>query len=262
MSFIRSVVFIIVFYGLSTPAVILSVPFALVSRRAVWAVARWWSGFHYLCARLILGIRVKVEGELVDGPSVYVCKHESMFETIDLLRHFHHPVIVAKQELLRIPLWGYLARRHGMISINRKGGAVAVRQILRAAHDAVDQGRPIIIFPEGSRAHRGEWRKLQSGFAGLYNLLGLPLVPVAVDSGRCAPRDHFVWNSGTITYQVQEAIPPGLDRREVRKRVHAAINALNDPRSVGLASEIGGGGVLPLGDDAAPDRPGAREQVE
>ena len=90
------------------------------------------------------------------------------------------------------------------------------------------ENRPIVIFAEGSRAHRGERPELQAGFAGLYKMFNLPLVPVALDSGRVSPRDTFVQKSGVITYAIQDEIPPGLDREEVRQRVHEAINALND----------------------------------
>jgi 1-acyl-sn-glycerol-3-phosphate acyltransferase len=224
---LRSILFLPIFYGLSTPIVIITFLVAIVSRRGLRWCAHVWGGFHYLCARLILGIRVRIDGQLHNDHKLYVFKHESMFETIDLLRIFANPVVIAKKELLRIPLWGWAARRHGLIGIDRDGGAAAMRQIIREAVAAKAQNRPIVIFAEGSRAHHGERPPLQTGFAGLYRLLNLPIVPVAVNSGKLAPRDTIVRHSGTITYQVQAEIPPGLDRDEVRDRVHAAINALN-----------------------------------
>nr|MBF6603214.1 1-acyl-sn-glycerol-3-phosphate acyltransferase [Sphingorhabdus sp.] len=114
------------------------------------------------------------------------------------------------------------------LGIDRDGGGAAMRQIIKQTKKAVADGRPIVIFAEGSRAHHGERPELQTGFAGIYKLLGLPLVPVALDSGLVSPRDTFVQKSGVITYAVQEEIEPGLGRDEVRDRVHAAINALND----------------------------------
>lgn len=262
LSWLRSVLFAIIFYGVSVPLIIVTFVAAFFSHRTTWWMAKVWSRFYYFCARVILGIKVKWEGEVSDEPRLYVFKHESMFETIDMMRKFDSPILVAKQELMKIPLWGYIARKHGMISIDRSGGAGAMRQMIRKAREAVGEGRPIIIFPEGSRAKRGEWRDLRSGFAGLYKLLDLPIVPVAVDSGRVAPRDKFVWHPGTVTYQVQEEIPTGLSNEEVRARVHAAINVLNDPPSVVPAAEIGSGVVLPLGKDAATDGSGSGKKVE
>jgi len=90
------------------------------------------------------------------------------------------------------------------------------------------QGRPIIIFPEGTRVLHGDAPPLQSGFAGLYKMLNVPVVPVAVDSGRLMPRNHWLRSAGVITYKVGEEIPAGLPRAEVEARVHQAMNALND----------------------------------
>lgn len=191
-------------------------------------MARVWSGYHYLCARLILGIRAEVRGEIRNEPLLYVFKHESMFETIDLLRIFEKPVVIAKKELLVIPLWGRIATKHGLLGIDRDGGGAAMRQIIKQAKKAIKEGRPIIIFAEGSRARHGERPELQTGFTGIYKLLGLPLVPVAINSGIISPRDTFVQKSGVITYEIQPEIEPGLDRDEIRDRVHKAINALND----------------------------------
>lgn len=225
---IRSLIFIPLFYGGSTPIIIIGFFLGIFSRRSVVATAKVWSWYHYICARLILGIRVEVKGEIRDEPLLYVFKHESMFETIDLLRIFKKPVVIAKKELLVIPLWGWIARRHGLLGIDRDGGGTAMRQIIKQAKLAIAEGRPIIIFAEGSRARHGERPELQTGFAGVYKLLGIPLVPVALNSGIVSPRDTFVQNSGLITYEVQDEIEPGLNREEIARRVHEAINALND----------------------------------
>ena len=83
----------------------------------------------------------------------------------------------------------------------------------------------MIIYPEGTRVRVGEHPKLRSGFAALYRALGLPVVPVAVDSGRLWGRG-FIHRGGTVTLKVGDAIPPGLKRDELEAKVHQAINAL------------------------------------
>ena len=98
--------------------------------------------------------------------------------------------------------------------------------MLRAASAAIAEGRPIVIFPEGTRVPPGAQPPLQPGFAGLYRALGLPVVPVAVDSGRLWPRGKLVKHAGTITMRFGAPIPPGLPRAGIEARVHAAINAL------------------------------------
>ena len=131
----------------------------------------------------------------------------------------------AKQELFGIPGWGYSALIYGLIPVARDKGAKTLREMLALAKQRVDEGRPLVIFPEGTRVEQGTRPGLQAGFAGLYKLLKLPVVPIAVDSA--STYHHVVKRPGRITYKVGETIPAGLPREEVEARVHAAINVLN-----------------------------------
>jgi len=126
-----------------------------------------------------------------------------------------------------------MTRRYGVIAVERSAGAKALRALVDEGRQALESGRPVIIYPEGTRVRVGETPELRSGFAALYRALGLPVVPVAVDSGRLWGRG-FVHRSGTVTLKVGETIPAGLKREEVETAVHAAINALElgpQPRS-------------------------------
>jgi 1-acyl-sn-glycerol-3-phosphate acyltransferase len=149
-----------------------------------------------------------------------------MFETIEMLLLLKKPAVVLKRELADIPGWGWVARRYGVIPVDREGGATALRRMLRAAQAATAAEREIAIFPEGTRVSPGEQPPLQAGFAGLYRSLGVPVVPVALDSGRLWPRGSFVKHPGIVTFRFGEPIPPGLPRREIEARVHEAINIL------------------------------------
>ena len=224
---LRSLAFMLIFYPGSLLFVLAAMAVNLVAPRLIPRIATAWSRFHRGCARWLLGQKVRVEGTLENGPYLYILKHESMFETIDLLCLLDRPAIAAKRELFDIPLWGGIARRYGLIPIERSAGASALRALRAAARATTAEGRAVCLFPEGTRVPHGESPPLRAGFAGLYALLGLPVVPVAVDSGRVSPRGKFMKRAGTITYRVGEIVPPGLDRREAEARVHAAINALN-----------------------------------
>lgn len=223
---IRSLAFYFVFYGGTVFFVLASIALMPLPRRVFRAVPAAWSRFHRLCARILLGQRVTVEGDRLGPPVIYAIKHESFFEAIDLAATFDHPVVFAKEELYRIPLWGRVARHYGSVKVARSEGAAALRAMLADARGFAESGRPLVIFPEGTRVPHGTRPKLQSGFAGIYKMLGFPVVPVAVNTG---PLYQRRWKlPGAITYRFGEAIPAGLPRAEVEARVHAAINALND----------------------------------
>ena len=84
-----------------------------------------------------------------------------------------------------------------------------------------------MIFPEGTRVAPGERPDLRPGIAGLYKTLGLPVYPVALNTGRLWPKGKFLRHPGVVTVQVGEPIPPGLPREDIEARIHTAINVLN-----------------------------------
>jgi len=226
MAVLRSLLFALIFYSGTLVAVLLAFPISLFGTNAIRGWSHIWARFHRLCARYILGIRTHVEGTPPKGAALVPVKHQSMYETMEIVLMLDQPAMVLKRELADIPLWGWVVRRYGGIPVDRTAGAAALRRMMRAGEDAIAQGRSIIIFPEGTRVPPGERPPLQPGFAGLYRALKLPVVPVAVDSGRLAPRNSFVKRPGIVTFRFGEAIPPGLKREEIEARVHEAINAL------------------------------------
>jgi 1-acyl-sn-glycerol-3-phosphate acyltransferase len=222
---LRSLAFYVLFYGGSVVLVIASVVAVLARPQWLRGIVGRWGGWHLWCTEKLLGIEVVLDGELPQGPVLIAVKHEAFFEAIDTPRLFTFPAVFAKQELFRIPGWGYSALTYGLIPVAREEGAKTLRQMLALAKQRVEQGRPLVIFPEGTRVAHGTQPPLQAGFAGLYKLLKLPVVPIAVDSG--ATYHHVIKRRGRITYKVGETIPAGLPREEVEARVHAAINVLN-----------------------------------
>jgi 1-acyl-sn-glycerol-3-phosphate acyltransferase len=225
MAALRSLAFYVLFYGGSALLVLASVVAVIARPRALRPVVAKWGDWHLWCTQNLLGIRVVLDGALPEGPVLVAMKHESIFEAIDTPRLFTDPAVFAKQELFRIPGWGHSALVYGLIPVAREEGAKTLRQMLALAKQRAEEGRPLVIFPEGTRVGIGTRPPLQAGFAGLYKLLRLPVVPIAVDSGRAY--HHLVKRPGQIVYKVGETIPAGLPRDEVEARVHAAINALN-----------------------------------
>jgi len=234
---LRSLLFAFAFYSASVIHVLTALALTPLGTGPLYRIVQSWSSTHRFLCRWLLGQKVVVEGSLPEGQHFYVVKHESMFETIDILQLVALPAIVAKQELLDIPGWGRLAARFGMIGLKRATGAAALRHLQRQTRIVLESGRSLCLFPEGTRAPHGEHPPLKAGFAAMYQLLRLPVVPIAVDSGRVSPRNSFLKRPGIITYRIGEIIPPGLPRAQAEERAHAAINALNPPAAAAQAGD-------------------------
>ena len=225
MNGLRTLLFRLVFYPGSV-LIVLTVPISgLFGRRALIAHAQVWARFHRCCARVILGITSRIEGER-PRPELYAAKHQAMYETLELALMLDAPAIVMKAELARIPVWGWATRRYGVIVIDRAGSSKALRQMMREAKAALAGGRSVLIFPEGTRVKPGEQPPLKAGFAGLYRILGLPVVPVAIDSGRLLPKKGTK-RPGVVTFRFGAPVAPGLPRPEAEALVHAEMNLLD-----------------------------------
>jgi len=225
MNLLRSLLFVLLFYPGTLLFVLAVIAISPIGDAPVQAVVHRWSAFHHWLVRHVLGIRMQWDGAIPEGAYLIAVKHQSMMEAVDTLHFAQTPVVVMKRELTTIPLFGWVTRRYGVIGVDRDAGAAALRVMMKEAKAAVASGRPVIIFPEGTRVPFGASPPLQSGFAGLYRALGLPVVPVAHDVGKLWHKG-FVKRSGVAHFKVGEIIPPGLKRGEIEARVHSAINAL------------------------------------
>lgn len=225
MQYFRSALFALIFYPATLIYVLAGIAGSLFGVRPMRAVVHAWADLHHVLTTHLLGVHAKRIGSIPQGKVIVAVKHQSMYETIEMLRLANTPAVILKKELADIPLFGWLTRRYGVIPVDRAAGAKALRAMLKSARAASDAGRPIVIFPEGTRVPPGETPPLQAGFSGIYRMLGLPVVTIAVDSGRIWGRG-LLKKAGTVRFLIGDVIPAGLSREEVEARVHAGINAL------------------------------------
>lgn len=225
MARLRTWVFLLVFY-LGTAAFVLATLVTMrLGERALLSNVHLWCRFHRACCRWLLGITSRFENLPPPGQYLFAAKHHAFYETFELVLALGDPVAVLKQELMAIPLWGAAARRYGVIEVDRDASAKALRAMMASAKAAKAAGRDVLIFPEGTRVPMGATPPLRSGFAGLYRVLDLPVVPVAIDSGRVWPKKGAK-RAGVVTFRFGPPIAPGLGREAIEAEVHAAINAL------------------------------------
>jgi 1-acyl-sn-glycerol-3-phosphate acyltransferase len=230
MIFIRSLLFNVAFYLWTSVMFLLSLPALLLPVGAVWGLGRIWVCGTVLLLRVFVGLTHEVRGvaHRLPGAALYAVKHQSAWDTLIFALLLDRPAIVLKKELLNLPLFGWYMRKCRMIPVDRKGRATALKRMAADARDRASSGRPILIFPEGTRVAPGHRRPYQPGAAALYGALGLPVVPVALNSGLFWGRKSFHKRPGRIVVEFLPPIAPGLDRRIFMAELEAAIETAAD----------------------------------
>ena len=228
MLWLRSALFLLWFVLITTILSLIFLPVLVLPRAATVWLARLWSRATFWGLKIFTGIGFEVRGHPPKGPVLVASKHMSMWDTMALYLTLEAPATVLKRELLRIPFYGWFLWKATAIAIDRAAGAGALRKMASAARDVLAQGRPILIFPEGTRKKPGAAPDYKPGVAGLYGLLGVECVPVALNSG--VYWTGFLKRPGTIVLQFLEPIPPGLKRDAfmalLQQRIESATTAI------------------------------------
>jgi 1-acyl-sn-glycerol-3-phosphate acyltransferase len=230
MRLARALAFNLVFWVGTLIFGIAGLPFLLTPRRTAMRFGRFWAQAVLFALRFVVGLTGEVRGRenIPPGGCLIAMKHQSAWDTLMLPPLLGDPAVVIKRELRYVPFYGWYATRAGSIFIDRKGGAGALRRMITSAKRAIEAGRPVVIFPQGTRTAPGEPTEAhpyQPGVAALYRELDVPLVPVAVNSGLYWGRRAFMKRPGRIVAQFLEPIPPGRPRREVMAELEARIEA-------------------------------------
>lgn len=238
MIFLRSLLFQMLFYAWTALCAVLGAPFMLTPPLWMMRFGTEWSRVTLWLLRVSAGLTHEVRGRehLPAGPALIAMKHQSAWETFAVPILFPLAAMVIKRELGYVPFYGWYALRAGMIPIDRKGGAKALKRMVDACKDRLAQGRSIQIFPEGTRSAAGAKVRYQPGVAALYSALGVPLVPVAVNSGLFWQRRAFTKRPGKIIVEILPAIAPGGDRRAVLAELQERI----EQATARLIAESGG----------------------
>jgi 1-acyl-sn-glycerol-3-phosphate acyltransferase len=232
MIVLRSLLFNVAFYLNTVVMLIAALPTFLMPRNAILRVAQAWARVSLVLLRVIVGTKVEYRGlqHVPAGGLLVASKHQSFADIHALLPMLSDPTFILKRELTWIPIWGPLAIKAGMIPVDRSRGSSAIADMNRRARDEVARGRQILIYPEGTRRAPGAEPAYKQGVAHLYRSLGVPCLPVALNSGLFWPRRRFVMRPGTIIVEFLEPIPPGLEREAfmalLKERIETASNRL------------------------------------
>jgi 1-acyl-sn-glycerol-3-phosphate acyltransferase len=229
---LRSLIFAIAFYGVTALYLLLGSWLLLAPRR--WAMVGLALHARTSCWLLkrIVGTSMEVRGRqhLPHPPYLIVSKHQSTWDTFALIPLLSDPAIVLKDELKWIPFYGWFCVKFQHILVRRDKASAALKALIETAKDRAEDGREIVIFPEGTRQIPGADPDYKPGYVALYEALNVPCVPVALNSGLYWPRRQLIRHPGVIVVEFLEPMAPGLPRKEFRKllesRLEAACTAL------------------------------------
>ena len=227
MTIIRSILFNIYFPLWTYSLAIVASPFYLAPQHIASKIGHIWATGIMIGLKYICRIKYEMHGleNLPDEPYVIACKHQSAWDTAIFLKHIDGPAYILKKSLMKIPLFGRYLKTMCMIPVDRDGGSAALKQLQKDVNDRLEKGRCVVIFPEGTRTAPGERVKYQPGIAFIYKDLkkDIPIVPVALNSGKFWGRNSFKKSPGTIELHYLKPIYPGLDRKEFIKKLESDI---------------------------------------
>lgn len=223
MTQIRSALFAALFIAWTLALGVVYLPLLLCSPHVVAMAARFWVKGAFVLLRLTCGLVYRVEGEVPKGAALVASKHQSTLETFAFRLILDDPAVILKKELLRIPFFGWYLGKTGVIAIDRAAGMKALKSMVKGAEDAAAAGRQVLIFPEGHRHDVGATPEYHTGVAMLYAGMGVPCVPVALNSGLFWGRGSLAKRPGQVTIRFLPPIEARLDRKTFMARLEDAI---------------------------------------
>ena len=229
MIVLRALLFNALFYAWTLALVLWAIATTIGQPERFGRLVRLWTRSSLWLLARICRLTHELRGieRLPQRPFIIAAKHQSAWDILALLDSFPDAAFVLKQELRRIPLFGLLTQRAGHIAVDRRAGAKALLLMVAAAREEAKRGRAILVFPQGTRTMPGEARPYQVGIAGLYAELGLPVVPVALNSGLFWPRRRPIQKPGVILVEILPLIAPGLEKRQFLALLAETIETAN-----------------------------------
>lgn len=233
MIFIRTILFNIFFYGAVAIGCFLFIPVLFFPKKACNACLTAYFKFVVFLEEIFLGLRYEVKGKEYlpkSGSYIIGAKHQSAYETLKFHIMVDNPAIILKKELTYLPIWGWIARKLDNIAVDRGSRKIAMQSIIKGAKLAKSQGRPIVIFPQGTRVSINDTpatKRYKWGIARMAKGAELDIIPMALNSGVFWPRNAFVKKGGLVTF---EFLPP-ISHKLSEERIMKELEDVTEKRS-------------------------------
>jgi 1-acyl-sn-glycerol-3-phosphate acyltransferase len=202
------------------------ITYCSTSKRVWSTVYRPLTKYLLFCLKNIAKIKYEIKNydEVPQGIFIIGCNHQSTWETFIFSLLFDELAIVVKKELLKKPIAGLYFKRLECIPVDRASPVTAIKTLLKHGKSAVQKGKSILIFPNGTRASNNDNIEYKSGIFALYKTLEIPVIPVKVDSGQCWSKQSLKKAPGIITLDFRKIITVGASKKDFFAKFEARIN--------------------------------------
>ena len=192
----------------------------------------YWSG---ICVKIFLSTKIIIKGKenIIKNEKFFIASsHQSMFETFYLQTIFNSPIFILKNELLKIPIFGWYLKKIGSISVNRnkttKDNLGFIEKIKKSIQSS---NRPILIFPQATRVLPEDRIPFKKGVGRIYRELGIKCQPVAINSGRVWQKNNILKSNKYIVISILNPINPGMDSSNfvniIEKKIYSELDIIN-----------------------------------
>lgn len=254
-AWVRSALFNIAFFIVTGIMCLLFLPALLFPRRVFTGLVYLWIQAVTILEYIILDLKYEIRGTEhlpKSGSYIVAAKHQSAYETIKLRVLFPDPAIILKKELLRIPFWGWYLDKSGVIAIDRSTPDLALKSIAEGAIKMAAAGRPIIIFPQGTRVtpeSTPAQKPYKQGVARIQDATNLPIIPMALNTGLFWPRHLWKKSPGTVIFEFLPPIPPGKEKSVLLKELeekteNASKKLMDEARAENSKRKTSSAGIL------------------
>lgn len=230
MLILRSALFYLILSLITIFFGVIGMPLILTSKRLLVLLCEVWAKTILNLLSIICNLTIEVRGKhnIPSKPMIIASKHESAIETVALWSLFENPALIMKKEVLFVPIFGAYCYVMGMISIDRGSKMAAMKKIITDSTATLKSGRSIIIFPEGTRAKHGESLTLKSGVKAIHMASpAIPVVPIALNSGKFLPKGGLIIKSGTLILEILEPmkdIDDAIFLDELQSKINTPCN--------------------------------------
>ena len=184
----------------------------------------YWSQY---CLKIILSTKIIVKGKenIINNEKFFIASsHQSMFETFFLQTIFNSPVFILKNELMRIPVFGWYLKKIGSISIKRDKISRDNLNFFEDISETIKNSkRPIVIFPQATRVLPEDRPPFKKGASRIYEKLNILCQPIAINSGYVWPKKGMKTSNKVMTVSILKPIEPGLQKDEFLKMLERRI---------------------------------------